>query len=91
MTRWAVYLLGPATRARQFTYKLKFTLPNGSRDRSMACMVFKAPCNAAPQRDGVMFGDYNYFMIHRGQLDKYCKNGNDLHYGVSICFTDPGN
>lgn len=87
MTRWAVYFLGPVDKARNFSYKLRFALPEQRADDSLGPIVFRSPCSAAPQDDQMKFVEHKYFFIHRAVLEKYCKYGDDLHYGVSV-YTD---
>lgn len=85
MTRWAVYFLGPAEKAQNFCFKLKFTLPDGYTGEPLTSLVFKSPCSAAPEDDGVKFSQFKYFFIHRRVLEQYCGDGDDLNYGVTVC------
>lgn len=84
MTRWAVYYLGSPDKARNFSYKLRFTVPEDDHGEELPSMVFRSPCTAAPEDDGIKFIEHKYFFIHRRALESYCLNGNDLNYGVSV-------
>lgn len=84
MTRWAVYLIGSPENAKKFSYKLRFALPDEYRSDPLVSSVFRSPCYAVPEDDRVKFVENKYFFIHRSVLEKYCKHGDDLNYGVSV-------
>lgn len=84
MTRWAVYLLGSADKARNFSFKVRFTFPEGRRQELVPSMVFRSPCSAAPEDDAVKFLEHRCFYIHRRALEQYCQGDDDLNYGITV-------
>lgn len=84
MTRWAVYFLGTQEDAKKYSFKLRFTLLKENDDEQFTSLVFKSPCSAAPEDDGIKFVEHQYFLVNRRVLEKYCKEDDNLNYGVSI-------